>query len=78
MAVRTVSKGETAREQILQEQANVGTSVEVWQLDMASFASVKHFAQRCYDELERIDVFLASAGMQSEDWGVTGDGWETT
>ncbi|CCA72832.1 hypothetical protein PIIN_06768 [Serendipita indica DSM 11827] len=80
MAVRTVSKGESARQQVLQQQTRMksGTSVEVWQLDMSSFASVKQFAQRCYDELERIDIFLANAGTQSDEWGVTTDGWENT
>ena len=45
---------------------------------MASFASVKNFAYRVDAELERVDVFLANAGIQAASFEKTGDGWEST
>ncbi|CAG7854990.1 SubName: Full=Related to Oxidoreductase, short-chain dehydrogenase {ECO:0000313/EMBL:CCA76145.1} [Serendipita indica DSM 11827] len=79
LAVRSLDKGEEAKKKI---EANTNTTggsrpqVDVWHLDMADFANVKRFAQRCYDELDRIDIFLASAGVQNREWIVTKDGWE--
>ncbi|KAG8761684.1 hypothetical protein FRC14_000068 [Serendipita sp. 396] len=82
LAVRSVSKGEDAKRQL---ESNVRSSdvsssrpkVDVWEIDMASFESVKAFANRCKTELKRIDVFLANAAVTKVDWTVTADGWET-
>ena len=81
LAVRSLDKGEAAKTRIVEESRSnaIGNSrpqVDVWKLDMADFASVKTFAQRCYDELDRIDIFLANAGVQNREWVVTKDGWE--
>ncbi|KAG8816792.1 hypothetical protein FRC19_011801 [Serendipita sp. 401] len=89
LAVRTVGKGEEAK-RVLEagstSNASVSTSasaqskpqVDVWELDMASFESVKTFASKCKTDLKRIDVFLANAGVNSLDWTTTGDGWEVS
>ena len=79
LAVRSLDKGEAAKKLIVEDTSTMDGSkpqVDVWQLDMADFASVKTFAQRCYDELDRIDIFLANAGLQNREWVVTKDGWE--
>ena len=61
IASRTVSKGEDARKWILQQTAS-RTNIEVWQLDMSDYESVKSFAERARG-LERLDAVLANAGM---------------
>lgn len=52
--------------------------VEVWQLDLASFSSVKAFAARAEAELHRLDILVENAGVVMHDWTTTPDGWETT
>lgn len=61
LAVRNTSKGEAAVEYVKQ-QTGRGSCMEVWQLDMSSFESVKGFAKRAA-ALERLDVVVANAGM---------------
>lgn len=82
LAVRSTEKGNTARETLLaakgvQAAVDAGLVVEVWQLDLASFASVKAFAKRAEEELQRLDVVVENAGMATQKWTTTEDGWET-
>lgn len=74
MAVRSTEKGETARQTVLQVYPNV--NISVWKLDMASFASVKSFADRVKEELDRLDVIVLNAGVNYRTWKVTGDNCE--
>lgn len=62
LAVRNVGAGETAAKKI---EAATGTSdvVEVWALDLASYASVKAFAKRAASQLDRIDALIENAGV---------------
>jgi len=84
LAVRSTSKGETAREAILEtgkeHAAHRNTRdearIDVWPLDLADFASVQRFAKRCETELERIDILLENAAVISPEWSMTKDGWE--
>lgn len=77
--MRTISKGEAARADILAGNPAVSpTSIDVWALDMSSFASVKAFGQRVNAELPRLDVFVANAGIQPGKWETTKDGWEAS
>jgi NAD(P)-dependent dehydrogenase (short-subunit alcohol dehydrogenase family) len=62
MAVRNLSLGEIAKAKI--EAATHTTSVaEVWELDLASYASVKAFANRAIKELDRIDAVIENAAV---------------
>ena len=84
LAVRTLSKGEDAKRVILEGGKKVGphgdvtgeTNIEVWALDLSSFESVRKFAKKCEEELERIDILLENAAVQTGDWSVTNDGCE--
>lgn len=64
MAVRTPSKGEDARQRILDLTRRPETSIEVWPLDMDRYDSVKAFAARA-SELPRLDGVLANAGIMT-------------
>jgi retinol dehydrogenase 12 len=79
LAVRTISKGEDAKK-VIEAQTNTKgqTKVEVWELDMALFESVKRFAKKCHDELDRVDVVLLNAAVGVSPWSVTRDGWENS
>jgi len=84
LAVRTFSKGEDAKRVILEAGKKEGphgtvngeTNIEVWALDLSNFESVRKFAKKCETELERIDILLENAAVQTGDWTVTNDGWE--
>jgi retinol dehydrogenase 12 len=79
LAVRTISKGEDAKK-IIEAQTNSKgqTKIEVWELDMGLFESVKRFAKKCHDELDRVDVLLLNAAVGVSPWSVTRDGWENS
>ncbi|KAJ7734532.1 hypothetical protein B0H14DRAFT_2995704 [Mycena olivaceomarginata] len=60
LAVRDLKKGETAKETIIAQTGYTG-SLEVWELDMASFASVRRFAERANATLKRLDGAILNA-----------------
>ena len=57
LACRVVSKGETAAADITKSEHLTKGSIEVWQLDLADFDSVKAFAKRV-ESLGRLDAFI--------------------
>lgn len=87
LAVRSMARGEQARDEILnygknpeeKTDASPGNVIEVWELDMAKFESVKAFMSRCEKELDRLDILLLNAGVSPwTHYKSTSDGWETT
>ncbi|KAI9830184.1 MAG: hypothetical protein M1826_004986 [Phylliscum demangeonii] len=61
LAVRSIERGEAAQRSI---EASTGkTSVEVWQLDLGSYESVKEFAARVDRDLPRLDMMVENAGI---------------
>lgn len=76
-AVRDTNKMEKAIAQL----GEVGPgSLEVAELDLASFASVKTFAAKLLarEDVPRIDALVLNAGMVNPSWSLTKDGYETT
>ncbi len=63
LAVRNADKGQKARESIEGSTGREKGVVEVWPLDLGSYASVKAFASRAVAELERLDVLVENAGI---------------
>ncbi|KAF1960496.1 retinol dehydrogenase 12 [Byssothecium circinans] len=61
LAVRSVDKGQAAKEDIVRTTGHRDT--QVWKLDMGDYGSVKSFAKRAEAELDRIDIFVANAGV---------------
>ena len=66
LAVRNADKGKEAKRRIEQETGKCGV-VEVWQLDLSSYESVKRFTNKAKN-LPRIDVLLENAGVASASW----------
>ncbi|KAJ7180936.1 hypothetical protein C8R46DRAFT_1319409 [Mycena filopes] len=75
LAVRDLKKGEAAKESIIAQTGFKG-SLEVWELDMADFSSVKRFAERANTTLKRLDGVNLNAGINMWEWKPTADGWE--
>jgi NAD(P)-dependent dehydrogenase (short-subunit alcohol dehydrogenase family) len=76
MAVRNLEAGEAAKNDI---EATTGKSgvAEVWALDLASYDSVKAFARRATDELDRLDGLIENAAIALDTWS-TAEGHETS
>ncbi|KAF7354616.1 hypothetical protein MSAN_01375000 [Mycena sanguinolenta] len=62
LAVRDLQKGDAAKKTIVSETGFKG-SIEVWELDIASFASVTKFAERARTTLKRLDGVVLNAGI---------------
>lgn len=63
LAVRSVDKGQAAKHDIEATTNCAKNVIQVWELDMASYASVQKFAARVDAELDRVDIFIANAGV---------------
>jgi NAD(P)-dependent dehydrogenase (short-subunit alcohol dehydrogenase family) len=62
VAVRSRARGEEAAAE-LRKAGSKEARVDVWELDMASYESIRAFVGRCERELERIDVVILNAGL---------------
>jgi NAD(P)-dependent dehydrogenase (short-subunit alcohol dehydrogenase family) len=75
MACRDVARGESARGEILAATDGRG-ELEVRQLDLSSFESVRSFADKANADLARIDVLINNAGIFPQKAWKTVDGFE--
>ncbi len=66
LAVRTIAKGEEAKD-IIERSENRKGVVEVWPLDLSSYQSVKDCSKRA-EGLERLDVIVENAGIVTYEW----------
>lgn len=76
MAVRSVDKGNAAKATI-EERTGHKDVLDVWQLDMLDYDSIKAFATRV-NTLDRLDVALLNAGVYSGEFKKSKYGWEQT
>ena len=76
LAVRNTKAGDEAKKYIDDATKCKSDVVEVWQLDLGSYDSVKAFADRA-NNLRRIDALLENAGVASDTWN-TSNGHERT
>lgn len=74
LACRNLDKGNAALSRI--HAATPDADVAVEQLDLASLASVKAFAQRMTSLYQRLDVLINNAGVMAPPQGHTEDGFE--
>lgn len=61
LAVRSLQKGEQAKASI-EKSTGRKNVIEVWQIDMSNYDSIKSFATFC-QSLNRLDVVVANAGV---------------
>ncbi len=76
LAVRTLSKGQAAKENILRnvKARNDASAIEVWTLDQASSQSTLEFSERV-QELPRVDVVVLNAGINTKTFSLV-EGYE--
>jgi NAD(P)-dependent dehydrogenase (short-subunit alcohol dehydrogenase family) len=77
LACRNVEKGKAAAKDIQDSTSCLPSTLDVWQLDMSSYASVQAFADRVKSELPRLDALLLNAGIQTFDFRIAEDDEET-
>lgn len=75
LAVRTVTKGESAAERIRSNLSGPG-SVSVTELDLADLASVAATSERLLADLDRLDLCINNAGVMATPPSLTDDGIE--
>ncbi|KAJ6021665.1 NAD(P)-binding protein [Penicillium herquei] len=70
LAVRTISKGEQAKEFILRAnpQRTDPNTIEIWPLDLSNTQSTLEFVDRTKRDLPRLDVLVNNAGINSPEW----------
>lgn len=66
LGCRSLEKGEAAKRDIERSTRRTGV-IEVWQVDLASYQSVKDFAERA-KSLRRIDSLVENAGISTRDF----------
>ncbi|KAL7802205.1 putative short-chain dehydrogenase [Trichoderma aethiopicum] len=62
LAVRSESKGEAARKELLADTGAAPEEIEVWNLDLSSYESITQFADRA-KALHRLDIAILNAGL---------------
>ncbi|KAI9801755.1 MAG: hypothetical protein M1825_003127 [Sarcosagium campestre] len=75
LAVRTLSNGEAAQQSIEESTGRKGV-MEVWQLDLADYASVRSFARRA-ETLDRLDAVSENAAIYTYEFTLR-EGVEST
>ncbi|OCT49986.1 hypothetical protein CLCR_07385 [Cladophialophora carrionii] len=73
LAVRNVEKGQAAADDIIKTTGRSKGTVQVWPLDMGDYKSIDHFVERAKEELDRIDIFLANAGVATMTFNTVAD-----
>lgn len=76
LACRNTAAGEEAKRDIISTTKADASIIEVWQLDLGSYESVKDFAQRA-SALPRVDVLLENAGIATSNFQLV-NGHEST
>lgn len=78
LAVRSIDKGKTAQAAIEKAVPDRVGVIQVWKLDMKTYASIQSFAKRVDAEMDRIDIALLNAGVIYGDYRLSAEGWEET
>ncbi|KAF3384246.1 Short chain dehydrogenase yanD, partial [Penicillium rolfsii] len=75
LGVRSLHKGEEARNQICKQTGYDASNIQLYQLDMSTFASVKAFAEAVAKE-PRLDIAILNAGLLATSYHVSPEGYE--
>jgi retinol dehydrogenase-12 len=78
IASRNLEKCQTAARKVYSDVPSYRGKVDVLQLDLSSFDSVKSFCKELNDDKDRLDYVIANAGVSKAAFKKTGDGYEET
>ena len=77
LACRNIDKANTAAKDIQTTTSCSPDTLQVWHLDLSSYASVLAFSDEVTAELPRVDVLIANAGLWARNFRLTEDNEET-
>lgn len=77
LACRNPEKGRDAAKDIQSTTSCPPTALEVWSLNLSSYASVQSFAARAKNDLPRVDALIANAGVLKLTFNMTEDNEES-
>ncbi|KAM7191690.1 hypothetical protein V8F33_008786 [Rhypophila sp. PSN 637] len=63
LAVRSPEKASSVAEQFRKEFPSSKTTIEIWQLEMTSYASIQAFSRRVKSEAPDVDIVILNAGV---------------
>ncbi|KAK4209722.1 hypothetical protein QBC37DRAFT_429934 [Rhypophila decipiens] len=63
LAVRSPEKAESVTEQFRKEFPSSKIKIEIWQLEMTSYASIQAFSRRVKSEAPDVDIVILNAGV---------------
>ncbi len=75
LACRDLKKAQEASDTIQKKSNNFRVQIEL--LDLASFKSIREFADRIISKHERLDILVNNAGLNGAPFAKTIDGFET-
>lgn len=74
---RSLERGQRTKEALERCTGRSGV-IQVWELEMNSFQSVKSFASRVNNELNRLHIALLNAGLWNREYTKSPENWEET
>ena len=74
LAVRNLDKGQTAKQEILDESPEA--TIDVMQLDLSDLESVRAFAETFTSRFDSLDLLVNNAGVMTPPYAKTKDGFE--
>lgn len=77
LGVRNEFKGEAAKKSLESRCPAYTGQIEVWPLEMSSYASIHGFVEKC-NKLTTIDNVILNAGVMMKEFDPSEHGWETT
>ena len=77
LACRNLDKGNVGKKDIEATTSCSSSRLQVWHLDMSSYASVQAFSDRVKADLPCVDVLVANAGLATQNFRMTEDNEET-
>lgn len=78
LACRSPTKGDAAIAAIRQSHPDSTTTLEVWPLDLLSYASILAFAARATADLPRVDGVILNAGIRTAHYSASPEGHEVS
>jgi NAD(P)-dependent dehydrogenase (short-subunit alcohol dehydrogenase family) len=78
LGVRSVLKGEEAKEEIIKRTACAADSIEILQVDLSDFESVQRFVRKVEEATagQPLDIVMLNAGMANPTYTESKHGWE--
>lgn len=74
---RNLERGQATKSE-LEKRTTRQDVIQIWELDMSNFQSVKTFASRVQKEIKQLDIALLNAGLWNKEYTSSPEEWEET